>query len=159
MQAQVTEQLRDVTPGRPGAEAPPRAPIEAQTHAPPSRKAVIGYWICTVLVAIPALVAGAMDILHLQPFLGLLVHLGYPAYFATILGVWKVLGAIVLIAPRYPLIKEWAYAGMVIDYSSAVLSHAASGDGAAAIAGPALSLLALAASWYLRPGSRRLLYR
>jgi hypothetical protein len=122
----------------------------------PSRKAMIGYWVCTLFVAIPALAAGTMDVLHLQPLFGLLLHLGYPAYFATMLGVWKVLGAIVLLAPRYPLIKEWAYAGMVIDYSSAVLSHAASGDGAGAIAGPALSLVAIAASWYLRPRSRRL---
>ncbi|HEY1692705.1 MAG TPA: DoxX family protein [Polyangiaceae bacterium] len=140
MHAKVTERLREVT----------------QTHAPPSRTAVIGYWICTLFVAMPALVAGAMDVLHLQPLFGLLVHLGYPAYFATLLGIWKVLGAIVLLAPRTPLIKEWAYAGMVIDYSSAVLSHAASGDGAGAIAGPALSLVALAASWYLRPCARRL---
>jgi hypothetical protein len=109
-----------------------------------------------LFVGIPALAAGTMDVLHLQPLFGLLLHLGYPAYFATILGVWKVLGAIVLLAPRYPLIKEWAYAGMVIDYSSAALSHAALGDGAGAIAAPALSLVTLAASWYLRPRSRRL---
>lgn len=118
---------------------------------------MIGYWLFTLLVVAPALVAGAMDVLHLQPLFGLLLHLGYPAYFATILGVWKVLGAIVLLAPRSPLLKEWAYAGMAIDYSSAALSHAALGDGVAAIAGPALSLAALAASWYLRPRARRLL--
>jgi hypothetical protein len=97
-----------------------------------------------------------MDVLHVQPLFGLLLHLGYPSYFATLLGVWKVLGAIVLVAPRYPVIKEWAYAGMVIDYSSAVISHLASGDGAGATVGPIVSLAALAVSWYLRPQSRRM---
>jgi hypothetical protein len=116
----------------------------------------IGYWASTLLVAIPAVMAGGMDLLRLQPLFGILLHLGYPAYFATILGVWKVLGAGVLVAPRHPLLKEWAYAGMVIDYSSATLSHAALHDGAGAIVGPALSLAALVASWYLRPASRRL---
>ena len=155
-EATVTNRVQGVTSEQPSAEVPCSGSIEAQTHAPPSRGAMIGYWVLTLFVAIPALMAGAMDVLHVQPLFGLLLHLGYPAYFATILGVWKVVGAIVLLAPRYPLIKEWAYAGMVIDYSSAVLSHAASGDGAGAIAGPALSLVALAASWYLRPRSRRL---
>jgi len=97
-----------------------------------------------------------MDILHLQPLFGLLLHLGYPSYFATVLGVWKVLGAIVLLAPRYPLVKEWAYAGMVIDYSSAAISHWASGDAATSLVGPIVSIAALMGSWYLRPRSRRL---
>jgi hypothetical protein len=97
-----------------------------------------------------------MDILHVPPLYGLLLHLGYPSYFAAILGVWKVLGAIVLVAPRYPLVKEWAYAGMVIDYSSAVVSHWASGDAATALVGPVVSIAALVGSWYLRPQSRRL---
>jgi hypothetical protein len=44
------------------------------------------------------------------------------SYFATLLFVWKVIAALVLLAPRSPLVKEWAYAGMFIDYSSAVVS-------------------------------------
>src|SRR5260221_14123271 len=113
-----------------------------------SRRATLAYWLCTLFVAVTALSAGIMDVLHVEPLFGLLLPLGYPSYFATILGVWKILGAIVLVAPRYPLVKEWAYAGMVIDYSSAILSHLASGDGAGAIAGPILSMVALAMSWY-----------
>jgi uncharacterized membrane protein YphA (DoxX/SURF4 family) len=133
MQDRVTDRLHGVTLEAPSTgtalgEAIDRAEVR------PSRKALIGYWVCTLFVAIPALAAGTMDVLHLQPLFVLLLHLGYPAYFATILGVWKVLGAIVLLAPRYPLIKEWAYAGMVIDYTSAVLSHSAWGDGVGAIA-------------------------
>jgi hypothetical protein len=82
--------------------------------------------------------------------------LGYPAYVATILGVWKLLGAAAITTPGLPRLKEWAYAGIAFDLSGAALSHAASGDVAARIAVP-LVLLALAgASWALRPASRRL---
>jgi DoxX-like family len=130
-------------------------PIEIPRRDTPSRQARIGYWACTLFVALTALGAGMIDVLHLQPLFGMLLHLGYPSYFATILGVWKVLGAAVLLAPRHPLLKEWAYAGMVIDYSSAVVSHWASGDGLGAMAGPIVAMVALAGSWYLRPPSRR----
>jgi hypothetical protein len=134
-------------------------PAEACTYDAPSRNATVAYWVCTLFVALTALGAGILDLLHVQPLFGLLQHLGYPSYFATILGAWKVLGAVVLIGPRYPLVKEWAYAGMFIDYSSAVVSHLASGDGAGTVAGPIFSMVALALSWYLRPKSRRLAYR
>lgn len=117
---------------------------------------MIVYWIGTVFVAGNAAVAGTMDVLRMQPLFGILLRLGFPAYFATILGIWKVLGAVVLLAPRYPLLKEWAYAGMFFDFSAAIVAHAAAGDGIVSYIGPVLSIAALAASWYLRPPSRRL---
>jgi hypothetical protein len=120
------------------------------------RKWLIAYWVATVFLAVNAVVAGAMDILRIQPLFGLLLHLGFPAYFATVLGIWKVLGAIALLAPGYPLLKEWAYAGMFFDFSAAVAAHAATGDGIVACVGPVVSIGALVASWYLRPQSRRL---
>lgn len=61
-----------------------------------------------------------MNILRLPPAPGVLFHLGYPAYFGVLLGIWKVLGAIVLVLPRFALLKEWAYAGMFIDFTAAV---------------------------------------
>ena len=120
------------------------------------RKWLIAYWVATVFLAVNAVVAGAMDILRIQPLFGLLLHLGFPAYFATILGIWKVLGAVALLAPRYPLLKEWAYAGMFFDFSGAVAAHSATGDGIVSCVGPVVSIGALVASWYLRPQSRRL---
>jgi hypothetical protein len=126
------------------------------TDVRPSRGTTTAYWVFTLFITLTALSAGVSDILHLQPLYGVLLHLGYPPYFGTILGVAKVVGAIVLLAPRYPLLKEWAYAGMFCDYAAAVASHAAAGDGAGAMAGPILSMAAMAASWYLRPPSRRL---
>ena len=121
-----------------------------------NKRKMVAYWLATLFVAVPGALSGGMDLLHVQPLFGIMLHLGYPGYFATILGLWKVAGAVVLVAPRSPLVKEWAYAGMFIDYSSAVFSHAASGDGPRTIANPAFAILALVVSWYLRPPSRRL---
>jgi hypothetical protein len=116
----------------------------------------VAYWLCTLFIALTALAAGISDVLHLQPLYGILLHLGYPPYFAAMLGVAKIAGATVVLAPRWPLLKEWAYAGMFCDCAAAVTSHAASGDSAVAIAGPLISLAIAAVSWSLRPPSRRL---
>ena len=85
-----------------------------------------------------------------------LAHLGYPAYFSTILGAWKLLGAIAIVAPRYPRLKEWAYAGFFFDLTAAAISHAFVGDGVGDILAPLGFLALVAASWALRPASRRL---
>jgi len=131
------------------------APTDVGVQTVPSRGALVLFWLSTLAVALTALWAGAMDVLHVEPLYGILLHLGYPSYFAAVLGVWKMVGAIVLLGPRFPLVKEWAYAGMVIDYSSAVISHWASGDPPGALAGPIILAVALVVSWFLRPASRR----
>jgi uncharacterized membrane protein YphA (DoxX/SURF4 family) len=121
------------------------------------RRRMIAYWFATVLVAGPAAMAGTMDVLRIQPLFSQLLQLGYPAYFGIILGIWKVLGAIALLAPRYPRVKEWAYAGMFIDYTAAVASYVSVGDGTVSnLIGPLLSLALLVTSWRLRPRSRRI---
>lgn len=117
----------------------------------------IAYWVATVFVAGNAAAAGTMDILHVEPFFGVLLRLGYPAYFSSILGTWKVLGAAALLAPRLPRLKEWAYAGCFIDYTAAVASYLAVGEGSPShLAGPIVSSVALVVSWALRPSSRRI---
>jgi hypothetical protein len=121
-----------------------------------SRSLSIAYWAVTLFVAGTSAASGAMDILRTEPLFGVLLHLGYPAYFATLLGTWKVLGAIALLAPRSTRLKEWAYAGFFFDDTAAFVSHAAVGDGVAQLAGPLVSLGFLVASWWLRPASRRL---
>jgi hypothetical protein len=114
------------------------------------------YWACTLFVAVTALVAGTLDFLHAPPFYDVVLRLGYPPHFATLLGVWKILGALALLAPRRPLLKEWAYAGMFIDSTAAVVAYLAAGDGVGAIIAPLFTTALLAASWHLRPASRRL---
>jgi uncharacterized membrane protein YphA (DoxX/SURF4 family) len=83
-------------------------------------------------------------------------RLGYPAYFLVILGVWKLLGAIAVMVPRFPRLKEWAYAGVVFNLTGALASHIAS---RVIDAGTLVYLFVMmgvtAASWFSRPPSRR----
>ena len=116
--------------------------------------AVILYWVCTLYVVLTSLWAGVTDILHAPPLFEELLRLGYPPHFSTLLGVWKVLGAVALLAPGYPLLKEWAYAGMFFDVSGAMVAYASAGDGVVSYIGPAVSMAALLASWYSRPPLR-----
>jgi hypothetical protein len=94
--------------------------------------------------------------LQLQPLAAAFQHLGYPPHFVPLLGTWKVLGGVALLAPRSALVKEWAYAGLFIDYSAALVAHAAAGDAASRFIGPTLALAFMIGSWWLRPASRRL---
>jgi uncharacterized membrane protein YphA (DoxX/SURF4 family) len=114
------------------------------------------YWISTGLVGLDFLVGGAFQIARSPQAVQGFAHLGYPAYFVTLLGVWKLLGAIVLLVPGLPRLKEWAYAGIFFDVTAAVVSVVAVGDGW----GPAMLPLAFVvltmASWALRPASRTL---
>ena len=120
------------------------------------KRKMMGYWATTGLVAAAFLLGGVADLARGEQVVAGMSHLGYPLYVATILGVWKVLGAAALLAPRFPRLKEWAYAGMVFDLTGAAVSHAATGDPAANVATPLVLLGLVAASWALRPASRRL---
>src|SRR4029450_8370499 len=98
---------------------------------------------------------GAMGALQLPPFRDTATHLGYPVYFMSILGVWYISAGLILLAPRLPRLKEWAYAGLVINYTGAAASHIAVGDDAKTLVGPTVFLILTAASWALRPSTRR----
>jgi uncharacterized membrane protein YphA (DoxX/SURF4 family) len=115
----------------------------------------IAYWVTTGLTAFVFLSGGVADVAQPDFVMEGMTHLGYPAYFVTILGVWKVLGGVAVLAPRFPRLKEWAYAGMFFDLSGASASHAAVGDPAAKIVTPLIILGIVTASWSLRPESRR----
>jgi len=114
------------------------------------------YWISTVLIAAVLLLGGVMDVLRAPPVVQTIGTLGYPAYLATLLGVWKLLGAAAVLSPGLPRLKEFAYAGILFELSGAAFSHAASGDPASKVAVPLVLLGIAAASWALRPASRRL---
>lgn len=113
------------------------------------------YWAVTTIVVGECAVGGTMDLLRLPPFYPMMIDLGYPSYLATILGVAKVAAAVVLLAPRLPRLKEWAYAGVLINMTGAAASNAADHQYSGMIAPAAFAVLALA-SWAIRPGSRRL---
>jgi uncharacterized membrane protein YphA (DoxX/SURF4 family) len=116
----------------------------------------VGYWICTVLIALAFLSGGIADLLRPPQVLEGMTHLGYPPYFMLILGAWKVVGGIAILLPGFPLLKEWAYAGMIFDLTGASASHVASGDDVRHILVPLVLAALVVASWALRPESRRL---
>jgi hypothetical protein len=116
----------------------------------------VAYWVTTGLTAALFLFGGFSDLSRSPQVIEGMNHLGYPAYFVSLLGTWKLLGAVAILAPRFPLLKEWAYAGMFFDMSGAAVSHASSGDPLGRVIFPVLLLVVLAASWALRPSSRRL---
>jgi hypothetical protein len=114
------------------------------------------YWAATLPFCLVALGGGVADLVVAPGVPEIMAHLGYPLYFCRLLGFWKLLGAAVVLAPGLPLLKEWAYAGFLINLTGAAVSHLAVGD-PPANAVPALVVLALgAASWQLRPPDRRL---
>lgn len=82
-------------------------------------------------------------------------HLGYPIYFLKLLGIWKILGVIAVLIPKFPLLKEWAYAGFFFAMSGAIFSHAAVGDSGKEFFGPVLLIVLTIISWYFRPASRK----
>lgn len=121
-----------------------------------SRIRTIAYWVTTVIIAAELAVGGVWDILRIDYIREVLEQqLGYPAYFAVIMGVWKVPGAVALLIPRFPRLKEWAYAGAIFTYTGAAASHTAIGDVAFALSGPGIFGAIALASWALRPPARR----
>jgi hypothetical protein len=130
-------------------------PRASGLHISPSRLSTGAYWTATLILAAECIVGGVMGGLQLSPFLDTATHLGYPSYFMSILGVWYVGAGLVLLAPRLPRLKEWAYAGLVINYTGAAASHIWVGDDVTTLVGPAVFLVLTAASWALRPPSRR----
>jgi hypothetical protein len=115
------------------------------------------YWIATIWLALGMLSTGIVQLLKLKEDVAMMTHLGYPLYFLSILGIWKILGVIVILLPGFKLLKEWAYAGFFFAMSGALLSHAAMGDSAADFFGACLLLLLSGISWYFRPENRKLI--
>lgn len=114
------------------------------------------YWTTTIITAIAFITGGAAYLARADAPVQGLAALGYPTYFVGILGAWKVLGGIALLSPRLPRLKEWAYAGIAFDLTGAAFSHAAMGDPAVKVVVPLVLLGVAAASWALRPASRKL---
>lgn len=115
---------------------------------------VIGYWLCTVTVTFIFVSSGLCYALGVPQVVEGVLHLGYPRYFVTLLGIWKVLGGIVIALPRYPRLKEWAYAGMIFDLTAASFSSAAIGNAWWHLLAPLFVAGLVIGSWALRPRER-----
>lgn len=117
------------------------------------------YWIATIWLSL-GMVATGMGQLVNAPGQGgadMIARLGYPSYILPILGVWKILGVVAVLVPKFPLLKEWAYAGFFFIMTGAIFSHIAVGESMVETL-PALLLLVLTVvSWYFRPASRKMI--
>jgi hypothetical protein len=118
----------------------------------------IGYWVTTGLVAFFIGGGGLSQIWQykVSPH-GVVPLLGYPMYFFAILGFWKFFGALTILVPGFPRLKEWAYAGIFFDLTGAAVSCAAVGGYGAYgfhVIAPLIIAGLMVASWALRPASR-----
>ena len=114
------------------------------------------YWISTVWLALGMASTGLVQLIKMKEEVEMMGHLGYPEYTLTILGIWKLLGVVVILIPKFPLLKEWAYAGFFFSMSGAIISHLAMEDSAKELFGPTLLLLLTVVSWYFRPVERKI---
>jgi uncharacterized membrane protein YphA (DoxX/SURF4 family) len=115
------------------------------------------YWVTTGFLAFGMLAQGLAQIFHTKGFVDIIVHLGYPLYFLYIIGVWKILGVIAILIPRFKLVKEWAYAGFFFVMSGAVFSHIALDDPMNKIVPSLVLLILTVVSWYFRPADRKII--
>lgn len=113
------------------------------------------YWIATLWLALGMVSTGTVQLLQMKEETDFVINLGYPPYFLVILGIWKILGVVAVLIPRYPLIKEWAYAGFFFSMSGAIFSHIAVGNAVSEMFPPLLLLVLTAVSWYFRPADRK----
>ena len=117
---------------------------------------IITYWTFTVLLVLELAAGSLWNLLQIEWNRVQLSHLGYPLYFTWISGAWQIGGAAVIIAPGFPRLKEWAYAGSFFNFSGAVASHLLAGEGAPAWLAPVVFSTFVIGSWALRPSDRRL---
>lgn len=114
------------------------------------------YWIATVWLSLGMLSTGIVQLLNVKEEVEFVVAMGYPLYFLTLLGIWKILGVVAVLVPKFPVLKEWAYAGFFFTMSGAIFSHIASGHTVTELFPPLLLLVLTGVSWYFRPANRKI---
>ena len=114
------------------------------------------YWVATVWLAVAMIASGIQQIFTIGGVVEIMERLGFPTYFSVILGVWKTAGVVAILIPKFPLLKEWAYAGFFFVMSGAIVSHLAVGDEAIELFAPTFLLTLTVVSWYFRPTDRKL---
>lgn len=120
-----------------------------------SKRNKIIYWVATVWLSLGMTATGIVQLIHLKEEADIMTRLGYPMYFLTLLGIWKILGVIAILIPKFALLKEWAYAGFFFAMTGAVYSHLAVGDAPMELFGPTLLIVLTIVSWHFRPSDRK----
>lgn len=120
------------------------------------------YWIATLWLSLGMVSTGLVQLLRMPaegavapPGVYGMIHLGFPVYFLTILGIWKLFGVIALLVPKFPIVKEWAYAGFFFTMMGAIWSHIAVNDPWVELFPSLLLITLLFLSWYFRPADRK----
>ena len=121
------------------------------------KKKLIWYWIITAILSFCIFFGGLTQALQLKQTIQGFKPLGYPTYFISLIGIWKMLGVIAILIPGFKLLKEWAYAGIFFTMTGAVISHIASNDVKVQIIAPFLLAVFTVLSWYLRPAGRKII--
>ncbi|MCG6149475.1 DoxX family protein [Leptospira levettii] len=113
------------------------------------------YWFFTLWLSLGMSSTAIVQLLKLPEEVEKINQLGYPTYFLTLLGVWKLLGVIAVLVPKFLLLKEWAYAGFFFAMSGAAISHIVCGHPITEVLPSVLLLSLTVISWYLRPENRK----
>ena len=114
----------------------------------------VTYWITTGLLAALSLFAAFSYLSGNTQAVQGFAHVRYPQQLRVLLGIAKLLGAITLVAPGLPKLKEWAYAGFTFAWIAAFVAHYVAKDGPTAFM-PIVLLVLLAISYVTRPASRQ----
>ncbi|HZV68572.1 MAG TPA: DoxX family protein [Saprospiraceae bacterium] len=122
------------------------------------------YWISTIWLSLGMIATGVQQLMKVQlegalspPGVYGITELGYPVYVLTLIGVWKILGVIALLIPKYPLLKEWTYAGIFFLLTGAIFSHVAIGHSMKELFPAGLLLVLTVLSWYFRPAEKKIM--
>lgn len=108
------------------------------------------YWLATIWLALGMTSTGIVQLIKMDGEIANFTNLGYPIYLMTLLGIWKLLGVVAILIPKYPLLKEWAYAGFFFLMTGAIVSHIVVEDGPITLFGPILLLILTLVSWSFR---------
>ncbi|HMJ69001.1 MAG TPA: DoxX family protein [Cyclobacteriaceae bacterium] len=122
-----------------------------------SKRNKIIYWVATLWLALGMTSTGIVQLLKVEGEIEFILRLGYPAYFLTLLGISKLLGVVAVLVPKFPLLKEWAYAGFFFTMIGALFSHVAMNSPVGEILPPVLLLTLTVLSWYFRPADRKVI--
>lgn len=122
-----------------------------------SKRNKIIYWIATGWLSLGMTSTGVVQLIKMNEEVAKMAQLGFPGYILPLLGTLKILGVVAILAPKFALLKEWAYAGFFFNMVGAVFAHVANGDAPAELFGPVLLLILTALSWYFRPADRKII--
>ncbi len=114
------------------------------------------YWIATLWLALGMASTGIVQIIKMEDEVANFTKLGYPTYLMILIGIAKMLGVMAILSPKFPILKEWAYAGFTYTMMGAIISHIVVQDELISLFGPVLLLVLTFISRYFRPESRKI---